>query len=326
MRTNENGNHDPSAVLENTFETTLTKYPLIPGEELDNLPPTQWLIDEILPEGKLCVLFGQPGVGKTFVALDMALEVAQDHPVVYAASEGFTGLSKRQKAWYKHQQKDRGTIFFGSEPLLLMNSNSVQVFIDSVSQVSPKLIIVDTLAWALSGGDENSAKDMQIAITACRRIQQETGAAILLVHHTVKRGNGERGSSALRGAADVMIELTAEEDTIVMSCSKAKDTAPFENRYYKLMQVAIEDDTSCVIMPADKVVQGPNDLSKGQRAVLEQLSLEIFTKSGAKSTQIIAGVELGASTVFRLLSQLKRRGFVRQGGQQGRPLPYYRQR
>jgi predicted transcriptional regulator len=299
-------------VFSETVEITATIHTLIHENELDRLPPLSWLIEDFLPEGKLCVLFGSPGVGKSFVALDMGLQVAQEYPVVYVAAEGFAGYAKRKNAWYTHHKKASGNMFFSADPLILMNSQNVDAFITTVNQVKPKLIILDTLAWCMTGGDENSARDMQIVMAACRRIQQETGATILLVHHTVKRGGSERGSSALRGSADMMFELTQEEGVLTLSCSKSKDTEPFKKQYFRLMKVETNQGASCVVMPSDKVIVTPGELTTGQQEILEQLSLKIFTDVGMRSNQIIAAVTLAPSSVYKLLSQLVQKGLVRQ--------------
>ena len=265
----------------------------------------------MIPEGRLCVLFGQPGSGKSFYALDIALRVAQEHPVIYIAAEGFSGFAKRKNAWYKHHKKSSGQLYFSADPVLLMDSANVDSFIATANQIKPVLIVIDTLAWCMTGGDENSAKDMQIVIAACRKIQQLTGATILLVHHTTKRGNSERGSSVTRGSADVMIELTSEEGVITVSCSKTKDTEPFKTRQYRLMKVETVQGQSCVVMDADKIIQ-TNELTLSQKEILEQMGLEIFDEVGMRSQQIIAAAELAPSTTYRVLTQLKKQGFIRQ--------------
>jgi hypothetical protein len=78
--------------------------------ELMSLPPQQWLIYKVLPDCGLALLFGPPGEGKSFVALDWALCVAtgekwlgkhavQQGHVLYIAAEGGGGMKKRVAAW-----------------------------------------------------------------------------------------------------------------------------------------------------------------------------------------------------------------------------------
>src|SRR4051812_42527240 len=78
-------------------------------EELEAAEGGSWLVDGLLPGSGLAVLFGEPGTGKTFLALDWALTVATGanwfghqvirKPVVYIAGEGAAGISVRVEAW-----------------------------------------------------------------------------------------------------------------------------------------------------------------------------------------------------------------------------------
>jgi RecA-family ATPase len=75
---------------------------LLTLEEIEALPDLQYLIAGVLPEHSLCVLYGEPGCGKTFVALSMALQCASGKPwigratrrarVLYVAAEGGFGM------------------------------------------------------------------------------------------------------------------------------------------------------------------------------------------------------------------------------------------
>jgi hypothetical protein len=72
----------------------------------------------------------------------------------------------------------------------------------------PVLIVVDTLARAMKGGDENSAQDMGALNDAMSALIEATGACVLLIHHSGKnKGAGARGSSALLGAIDTELEV-----------------------------------------------------------------------------------------------------------------------
>ena len=52
------------------------KYQFFSIDQLARLPKPEWLIDGIIGKGQLAILTGDPGVGKTFLGLDMALSVA----------------------------------------------------------------------------------------------------------------------------------------------------------------------------------------------------------------------------------------------------------
>jgi hypothetical protein len=87
---------------------------------------------------------------------------------------------------------------------------------------SPRLIVVDTLARVLSGGDENTSRDVGTVIDAVAELQLLTGAAVLIVHHNSKAGS-MRGSSALEGAADVILRTKRDGDVVTIETTKMKD-------------------------------------------------------------------------------------------------------
>lgn len=285
------------------------------AESLFDTPKPQYLYGTELIEGSYHVLYGRSGTGKSFVALDYALTIAQNHSVLYIAGEGRLGYGKRVAAWCKHHRNNPGKLDFVWEQVPLMDALAIDLFIAEllIGGQPPKLLIIDTLAWAMAGGDENSARDMQVVNNNINRIIDHTGAAVLLVHHTGKNGDMERGSSALRGAAEVMIEVSNDDGYISIKCTKSKDDAPFEQRY--LEQITVEglpDQPSCVLLPADKLAKTPQDkLSQQQREILEFLALETFTKTGAKSHTILKQLP-NISNPYRVLSNLKARGFIDQ--------------
>jgi hypothetical protein len=68
----------------------------------------------------------------------------------------------------------------------------------------------------------------------CDQIQRAIEGTVLLIHHTRKLGEVERGSSALRAACDTMIELSKAEDLLTLKCRKMKVAAEFSKRHATL--------------------------------------------------------------------------------------------
>lgn len=299
---------------------------LIPAAELGNLPRPDWLIRDQVLRGGFGVLFGASGSGKSFLAEDHALQVAQSANVVYIAAEGAHGYAARVMAWCKHRKLGVGGLHFWIEAVNLLDTGAVAEFIETVRPLAPALIVIDTLARCLVGGDENSARDMGLAVAAVDVIRRETGAAVELVHHTTKQGNTERGSGALRGAADLMIGLNNSDGLIKVMCDKAKDSAPFEAYNLRLLVLEtgrLNDDgtaeTSCVLVPADQVIPS-GGVSARCRQVLECLAMDIFRDHGAPSKDIETQTGMAHSSVFNALNTLVRGGYARQGAKRE---PYF---
>jgi predicted ATP-dependent serine protease len=241
---------------EPTYTTPQPESPfkLYHASELDSLPSVQWLVEGEIPAKSLTALFGGSGTGKSFVTLDHALRIAQSVPVVYVAAEGETGYRDRKNAWVAHFRQKVGALYFCFQAVRMLDIAEVQTFITAIRPLSPGLVILDTLARCMLGGDENSARDMGQFIESCGLIRQQLGAAVLVVHHTSKNGNAERGSSALRGACDSMIELNNDDGLITLACSKSKDASPFPKRYLRLVTVHLSPErSSCVCYPLKRL-------------------------------------------------------------------------
>lgn len=292
----------PDTTLEAQTERS---WVIIPARDLKNLPKVSWLVDGAIPAYGLTVIYGPSGVGKSFLALDYALTIAQEKTVVYVAAEGESGYGLRVAAWCKKNQKAEANLYMCLGSPNLMDDADLEAFIHAISNLSPVMCVVDTLAMAMIGADENSARDMGRIIMACRSLQREAHCAVVLVHHTNKGGTVERGSGALRGAADSMIRVTGDDDLILIDSTKSKDTAAFETRYMKMIPVLIGLDESRVLVRAEAVDKNATDkLSKQQRIVLETLALEVFLDDGASASDLSETTDIGRGALYRLLSRL----------------------
>ena len=187
----------------------------------------RYLTKRILSPRALTVLFGQSGHLKSVTAIDLALCNAADKPfhdiktrnvgVLYVAGEGHAGIKKRAKAWLLKHNRDstceQPALFIMSEGLdLTGNPERLCATVEHAAQVlgvPVELVVVDTLAANFGAGDENHARDMNVA-AGCR--MAGPGVAVLIVHHT---GHGqierERGSYALIAAADFRLQATYDE-------------------------------------------------------------------------------------------------------------------
>ena len=231
-------------------------------EELLNLPAKTWLIDQVIGAGDIAMVYGAPGCGKTFTVIDLVMAactgsrwadrftVARPLTVAYCAGEGVSGLPTRFAAAAQHfgVQTLPSFTFFKTIPQLYTEEAaeiiSITQFVrewqgrQAAGKTQPlDILVIDTLHTATTAADENSAKDMGRVLHACRWAAYELGCAVLLVHHTNKNGTAERGSSALRGAMDCMIEIRRISDTgtkAVMSCAKLKDGEGWKDQTFDL--------------------------------------------------------------------------------------------
>ncbi len=279
---------------------------------LDNLPVPKWLVDGVISENSLVVLYGKPGCGKSFVALDLALAIATSRSwqgrqitrgsVLYVAAEGLTGLVARVRGWKREHDVERvRRARFHSGALHMLNYSEVNAFIQEAKELSPVLVIIDTLARCMVGGDEDSAQDTGTFIEYADRIRTALKATVLILHHPAKRIRTERGSSALRGAVDTMIEQSSSGRMLTLKCEKQKDAAPFDSICFKLKPVAIGDSmTTCVVVPTDGE-SAADGISPSEANVLDALKCA----GGRMSSQRLARASgLKERTFYRTLKEL----------------------
>jgi hypothetical protein len=223
--------------------------------------PVEWLIEGVIPVGSFTALYGPPGSFKSFIALDIAEAIATgrtwmgkpvDKPgaVLYLAGEGFGGIGARIKACkIHHQTEDGAPIYIVRHQLNLRSSAEdfnalMMAVVTLVEQTGMEfsLAIVDTLARAFGGGNENSSEDMGAFITAMGKVQEFLNCALMVLHHSGKdAAKGLRGHSSLLGAVDTELELLRFDDQMkgVLTISKQKDGADNERFGFEMVEVEI---------------------------------------------------------------------------------------
>jgi len=246
-----------------------------------------YLVKGLLQRGTYSELFGAPGAGKTFVALDIAYHVAAGlpwmerkvhaGPVLYLAYEGLGGLVKRAQALRQRHGEADVPLYIAGGNFNLREPKGRQALGQVISELPerPALIVIDTFARALMGGDENSAQDVGAFNSAVAALIESTGACVILIHHPGKqKTSGARGSSALLGAVDTEIEI----DNHQVIATKQRDielTPPIGFKLVPVM-VGVDEDgdelTSCVVESAVITLAGAaGQLTGNQKRGFEAL-------------------------------------------------------
>lgn len=234
-------------------------FELLSMDELEALPPPTWLIHELIADHGLSIIYGAPGGGKTFVALDMALRIAHGMDwhgkatiaagVIYIAGEGARGIGKRIKGWRREHALEGVEAPFLAlpSPVQMLDADdrrkllrTVEIAIQRMS-VRVGLVIIDTVSRSLAGQDENGQEAMTLFVNACNAVQTFTGGAVLGIHHSGKDATrGMRGSTVLLGGCDASIRLTRDEDDgrVKIEVEKQKDAEQGEPIMMTLKKVA----------------------------------------------------------------------------------------
>lgn len=224
-------------------------------KDLSSLPnPSSWLLDEIIREGTISVLYGASGAGKGFVALDFAMKVAeQGKRVLFVACDDFDLINTRYHAWVNfhcnqgHYIKPLNRWACTKHQISLDHPKSIEDFIGAYKEFAPDLIIIDPLFQHMGGLDWYSGKDMSIAWHSLTTIRDGLNTTILV---TVC-GEKESLPVGLYAACHMAATATKHTNKIVVSCDKLRSGPPFESLYFTLEAYGDE----AIMLPAALEVQ-----------------------------------------------------------------------
>jgi hypothetical protein len=223
--------------------------------------PVEWLVQGVIPQRSFVALYAPPASFKSFVALDIAECIATGRPflgnqiakqgaVLYIAGEGHGGIGTRIKALKIHHGTPEGTpVYFLRRQVNLRSSQTdlkdLVAAIDdlkAMNEIHFEMIIIDTLARAFGGGNENASEDMGAFITAAGAIQGKYECSLLVVHHAGKDATkGLRGHSSLLGAVDTELEIIriegAQPPKGILHISKQKDGEDGQRIGFRMVEV-----------------------------------------------------------------------------------------
>lgn len=261
-----------------------------------------WLIKKLVPATGLCVIYGHPGSGKTFLALDFAFHVATGRDwhdrkvkqglVVYVAAEGQAGLRNRITALKAHYGDQQIALALVPTAIDLQAHNAdtprlIELIKGAAEECGydPALIVIDTLSKTFGGGKENT-DDMATYVANCGLVANAFECCVAPVHHRPKDAESSepRGHSSLKGGADTVILVEAGV-TKKATVTKQKDAEIGERILFNLLPIRLGEDedgeevTSCVVLPAtidmnvsaNPVAQARAKLSDKNKIVLREL-------------------------------------------------------
>lgn len=187
------------------------------ADDLRKLPRPHDFVEGLLYEKCMSVWAGAPKSGKSYLLLSLAHAVACGNSwagrsvdkgnVLVIVLEGVGLLYDRVRAWEIETGQSSPLIFSPTPLNLLTDDDAIADIIEYVREHDVKLVILDTLARATSGGNESAFEDMSVAIAALDRIKDEGGAHIAVVHHSGYGRAGPRGSSDIVAAPDLIVQI-----------------------------------------------------------------------------------------------------------------------
>lgn len=206
---------------------------ILRGDEYLALPreSATWLLKPLLPSGGAMTVYGDPKVGKSYAALQLALALSgsESHwlefPVIASGLVAYIQLDTPRSLWASRLEQlqsvgvaihtlhlaDRGTL--DTWPFDILIPSHFSLLSESLKPLNPIAVIIDTLREVHSG-DENDSTTMRNVIASLVAATQP--AALILISHA-RKPNGElppdlmtdqRGSSYVVGRMDAIARFT----------------------------------------------------------------------------------------------------------------------
>lgn len=215
--------------------------------------PLQWLYKPWLCQGDIVVLAGEPGLGKSWVALDLMFALALKRPFLGQ----HPSFQLRQRVLYLDEENSQrlvryriGRIVDGLDlgmrdidpaacfadyavenNICLDDESSLELLKRKIEHLRPDWVIVDSLV-RVHRRDENSNADMSALIGGIiKPMVRAVGAGAIIIHHLAKpskeRPAGSiahriRGASDIMGVADQVWGLGKVDDVLQLSHIKCR--------------------------------------------------------------------------------------------------------
>jgi hypothetical protein len=288
----------------------------IPYAQIRPVAPIE-LVKGIAPRKGTSLLVGQSSTGKSFIATDLSISIATGAQffgrqvkrrggVVYIALEGGDTFGNRVTAAAEHRGIKKEIPFnYSTTQRDLSNDGELERLIKELKQIDAHfqrkfgiplcLVIIDTMSVAFSLENENDNAQVAAICKRLQRIEAETGAHVMGIHHAGKNQDaGARGASAWRANVDNVLSCAADRNEVTGECknrrlsvSKYRDGIEGPMSGYELKRVTLGENEdgepfgSCAIVATD--IQGCGPTKTGKVSADERLFDAAFNEAAIAS-------------------------------------------
>ena len=155
--------------------------------------------------GSIVLVGGDPGIGKSTLMLQMAMEMAAKQRVLYVSGEE----SERQikmRAVRLNGKKDL------PKNLLLVTETNLEIIFNHINEVKPDLLIVDSIQTVyLSNMDSSAGSVSQVreCSSQLRELAKTSGISVFVIGHVTKEGT-IAGPRVLEHIVDTVLYLEGD--------------------------------------------------------------------------------------------------------------------
>jgi hypothetical protein len=307
------------------------------------LPPYPWLIEGLhLAPGRITLLNGYADVGKTVIAMTVALSVVSGKPVWDVFKPNKTGkvlhLNGEIGSYIARERYQRlargmgidaealaasGLLTLSNYPRARLDDKDFEEKLLHVVQ-GHQLVIVDSLR-AFSGALDEKAKEIGVALFSLARVSQATGATILVLHHNRKPSKDDvggakmaiSGSSSILGGAECAFVMTSTEKggPIIVEHERSPIGRPMGDFGLQIEDLPFGDDPRWGLRVTHLEPEQLSAASERAEQAKERLAVEKAKLAILATLEQVAGAFRGSQEQFRTMAGVGKGPFARALGE-----------
>ena len=185
------------------------------------LTSVDWLWFPYIPFGKLTIIQGNPGEGKTYFAMRLAaactnrkplpgMETLEPFNIIYQTAEDGLGDTVKPRLIEAAADLDRVLVIDEAKRELTLSDERIE---KAIIQNGARLIILDPIqAYMGDKADMNKANEVRPIFRRLAEVAERTGCAVILIGHLNKAAGGQ---SAYRGLGSIDFRAAARSVLLI---------------------------------------------------------------------------------------------------------------
>lgn len=160
--------------------------------------------------GSVILLGGDPGIGKSTLVLQMAMELALSHPVLYISGEESERQIKMRALRLQHSASKFASN--DSQDLFLLTETNLEAILAHIEEINPRLLIIDSIQTTNIpelGSSAGSVSQVRECASRLRELAKSSYLSVVLIGHVTKEG-AIAGPRVLEHIVDTVLYLEGD--------------------------------------------------------------------------------------------------------------------
>lgn len=186
--------------------------------------PIDWLLEGIVARGDIAILIGEPGIGKSWISLGLAVALAEERdsflgkPLHVKSPRVLYVDEENPELLVRRRLRKLGLTPRGQENMRFLHRQGVrldkrpELLLDEALDWEPSLIVLDSLTRMHTQDENHSGEIARLFNDGINPLARESGATVLLLHHITKTESNSsfmraRGSGDISASPDTGLDL-----------------------------------------------------------------------------------------------------------------------